>query len=922
MKSAYIKTALLFVGAVFSLWLPAGPSDPPQADLPTCEKIDSIRKSSDVPLPQKKAILLGFVNTLEQQKIQDSTLAFALHGLGGVYKADEKLDSAIIYTKRATGIWTAILQSGHAAKMDSIRAGGSFYNLGSFYKDDKQPHAARHEFESAIAMYRKVAPEKISFVYRDMGNVLDQMGDYFEAKIYFTEAIRAAIESGNEGYLAQAYLDMSNSLNYQGAYLAALDTAKKALPLLEQTGEIERNRFVCFQNIGNAYDYLAQYDSAIVYFKGALRLELDTAVKCNILNLLGISYRKKKDFKSAKAVLYQALEWAKKEKLTDEQATTFDNLGEVFLAENQLKLALQYFRQAQKLVQEEAGNSDITNIQGKSDLLTYLYDEGKTLCLLSHPDSLKLAISRFEKADTLVDLLRQEPKREESNLVWRKHTTEMYEQALSACYRLGNTEKAFFFLEKSKSVLLSDALAGLSAGSILGPSLDSLIFKLQSDLKMARQNYEPGNTWLDSIRVRQDTLNKYLKIVSDSFPEYARIKYHTETISLQSAQTNLDDSTCLIQYFYGDSSLYILGVYKNAPPKIIQIKNDSLLKSDLSLFASFFGKNKKVLSEDQQTYLDLATRIFETILKPILPPVCKKVIIAPDGPLNFIPFDALLTANWHWDPGVGYAGAPYLLNTLQTRLAWSATILWRFQSKPGADAVENARLGLFAPGTFPGAGLPDLDTLDLIKNIQKILGKSAVQTFTGKAASSENFWQSRTSFSIFHFHTHATVDALAAPRLYFYNDSISIDEFYRKRIVANLFVLGACETSLGADQRGEGVYSLSRALAGAGVPSVISSLWEVSGDASPDLFAYFYEELRNGKTKADALYLAKKHYLSAHAGMAQSAPDTWAAWTFAGRDNVILLVPSDRDFLAYWWITGLALVAFLLFWRFRKKSNR
>ena len=73
------------------------------------------------------------------------------------------------------------------------------------------------------------------------------------------------------------------------------------------------------------------------------------------------------------------------------------------------------------------------------------------------------------------------------------------------------------------------------------------------------------------------------------------------------------------------------------------------------------------------------------------------------------------------------------------------------------------------------------------------------------------------------------------------------------RLKAELVVLSACQTGLGAQVQGEGLIGLTRAFTYAGAKSVVVSLWEVN-DASTSHFMHaFYGGLQAGRSKTEAL---------------------------------------------------------------------
>lgn len=68
-----------------------------------------------------------------------------------------------------------------------------------------------------------------------------------------------------------------------------------------------------------------------------------------------------------------------------------------------------------------------------------------------------------------------------------------------------------------------------------------------------------------------------------------------------------------------------------------------------------------------------------------------------------------------------------------------------------------------------------------------------------------------------------------------------------------LVVLSACDTGLGDSRNGEGVYGLRRALVLAGSETQLISLWSVSDEATRRLMVEYYSRLRAGDGRASAL---------------------------------------------------------------------
>jgi len=133
-----------------------------------------------------------------------------------------------------------------------------------------------------------------------------------------------------------------------------------------------------------------------------------------------------------------------------------------------------------------------------------------------------------------------------------------------------------------------------------------------------------------------------------------------------------------------------------------------------------------------------------------------------------------------------------------------------------------------------------------------------------------------------------------------------------------LACLSACNTGFGKLKSGEGVISLAKGFFYAGVPSVMMSLWSVPDKATSEIMTSFFEALKEGDGKADALRKAKLKYLSS-ADDNTAAPYYWASFTVIG-DNQPVKVDQELS----GWKSLLLILLFVtallsgLWFRYRK----
>ena len=94
-----------------------------------------------------------------------------------------------------------------------------------------------------------------------------------------------------------------------------------------------------------------------------------------------------------------------------------------------------------------------------------------------------------------------------------------------------------------------------------------------------------------------------------------------------------------------------------------------------------------------------------------------------------------------------------------------------------------------------------------------------------------------------------------------------------------LVVLSACETGAGDIKVGEGVYGLRRALVIAGSSSQVLSFWALGDEETKDLMVKYYQKLKAGKGRHEALREAQLEFLNTPG---YEHPYYWASFTPSG----------------------------------------
>jgi CHAT domain-containing protein len=110
---------------------------------------------------------------------------------------------------------------------------------------------------------------------------------------------------------------------------------------------------------------------------------------------------------------------------------------------------------------------------------------------------------------------------------------------------------------------------------------------------------------------------------------------------------------------------------------------------------------------------------------------------------------------------------------------------------------------------------------------------------------------------------------------------LRLSEVTGLRLNCDIAALTACQTGLGRNISGEGTMGMGRAFQYAGAKSVLMSLWTVAETSSVQLVESFFKYIKEGKTKLEALKLAREEIRKA----GYDHPFFWAPFILVGEIN-------------------------------------
>ena len=378
---------------------------------------------------------------------------------------------------------------------------------------------------------------------------------------------------------------------------------------------------------------------------------------------------------------------------------------------------------------------------------------------------------------------------------------------------------------------------------------------------------------------------------------------NTQLVSLDEAEMLCPDrNTVILEYMVGDSSSCLWEITRSGH-KLFKLPGRKVLQDQIESIRF------ALLKPDNSNY-DFFTKgghsLYQVLLQPCEPYFTKKsrLIIIPDGILNYLPFEVLLTDNKGIGPDPSYGNLPFLVKKYPVSYAQSASVLKSLlqeQKKNAKTDTDYKKLIAFGDPVYENendtsaAKVNRYNRLEYsgkeIENISTFFRKGDVEIYLRNNATEKNVKREveLKKFNYIHFATHGFIDeakpdfsslVLTKEPNSEEDGFLQAKEIFNLNLNADLVVLSACQTGLGKLIRGEGMVGLTRAFMYAGTPAVMVSLWSVADVSTATLMEEFYRNLVKKKlSKTEALRNAQ---LSMLGNEKFAHPFYWAPFVLIG----------------------------------------
>lgn len=798
-------------------------------------------------------------------------------------------------------------------------------NLGYYQNRFGQAIQAISSYEKAAHIFQTKQLKNydiVEYCLKPLGNLYTQIGDYENAENTIKQYFIKANFDHNQAQKIAAILNLSTIYLSSGKLAFATELIEKTIQR-ESLKPVEKAHL--YTNLGNCYRIKnfqktgkkENQNQALKCYQESIKLlenqpQQEMALINNYLNVSEILLNQSQ-FSKSQFYIDLAQNTAKKSTQIDRrkiaQLDYFNALLQV--ENNQIEKANSSIKSIFKRLLPNYNSSFLPNqnqlyaeplLMDALDLQAEIFQKQRAF---------KKAIQTYQLSFYIEDLISNVLVFENSKIVNQSRLRNRVEKCIAIYdllfqkhHKQFYLEKAFLLAEKTKSAVLKKSLAEKGKR---GKGEVKMLEDLQNWTAIIVTEQQKGDG--ASIAKINEALQKQKQAIFYLKQKAAKTSdYVTNDLNFNELCSKLNsDDASMIYYFSGKDTFYCFEL-SDKKISLQSLVNDDLFKNKLTQYLDFFS-NPLAIENNINDYIQTSYSVYQSLHLPTKL-ATKNVILIPDGILNFLPFESLLTKKYN---GTNFAKMPYFMNNYY--LAYQNSASFYTHSNPLSNEKPSV-LGLF----------PVFEKTKYVLQFSKNEKQSISSKFSGiylenEKASFENFQKNASKYSILHLSTHADAGDIEIPAtIKFYDRDIIYSQLYSLNIHPDLTVLSACQTGIGKLYQSEGALSVARGFQQTGAQNLMFSLWKVNDFTTSKMMDYFYRFCLSNKAYFEANTLAKKAFLEDKTiSNTKKSPYYWSAFVYYGT----LETPQNSKLWLYFvGVLTFVIFGFYIVWIKKRKTPR
>ena len=534
---------------------------------------------------------------------------------------------------------------------------------------------------------------------------------------------------------------------------------------------------------------------------------------------------------------------------------------------------------AHQLLEETVHNAEV---HGQPQIAERCFSSLGALALAE--GNLKVAEENFKQAIDLTEQMRAPIPGEEFRTAFFSSRMSPYHELAKLCLVEGDTRavEALSFTERAKSRALADTLAGRitlatdarddfeahlqAQAAKLREELNYLYNQMHRSVRGAVQGKDVNSRLEHELLEREQKLLEITRQLQHRRIGNSNAPQQEDLFSLTQLQKALGTARALVEYTTIDGELVAFVVTGERVEVIRDLGTESEVVAEIEK-CRFQIDTLRYGSTQVRNHLPTLTQrtqkhlrsLYDRLLRKIEPTIGDRhLVIVPHRGLYYLPFQAL------------HDGKSYLIERREVSFAPSAVVLQQCLARSEPQFGTALLLGV-ADERIPGVH-QELHALD------QIFGD--IKRYSDEAAATEVLRSNAAGVDVIHLACHAQFrsDNPLFSALKLGDGWFTAQDAYGLKLNCGLVTLSACETGMNAVAPGDELMGIARGFFSSGSPTVLMSLWTIDDEATTELMVWFYSELARTKSPASALRAAQMKLLKE-----KPHPFFWSPFVVVGR---------------------------------------
>lgn len=781
-------------------------------------------------------------------------------------------------------------------------------------------HRVRGEYVQALKYFAEALERAqalglkplVSSVHFGLGVVHRLRGEYDKSLDYFQQSLSLARELNYKKQVSGTLNSMGVVYRLRGDYRLALETLQESLKLAQEM-EDKEGVAVALTNIGELHLFQGHLALALEFYRNSLGLAREMENKrliAGTLDDLGEVYGSQGDYARAREAYEESLRLSREYGYRSEVVGTLNNLGDSHHAEGRPAEALRYYEESLRLAGElgykekvalasygaakahhsladhqqavETANdaAELARQIGLDDVVWGARTvAGKAYRALGMPESARASLT---EAVAVVERLRHQVAggEQERQRFFEKRVAPFYEM-VGLLVDSGDYAGALGYAERAKGRVLLDLFgegrvnvskAMTDAQQERERKLHDELVLLNTQIYRERLQPQPEPSRLAELDARlQRARLDYESFQTNLYALHPELKVRRgrmEPLGLADAGELMSaPGTALLEYVVTENRTYLFVLTRGGGVKQTPALTVYRIEIGQKNLTDLVGGFRHRLSLRDWSLQGLSSDLYNLLLRPAASQLRKEtnLVIAPDGPLWELPFQALVSSRDHYvieDHAISYVPSLTVLREMtKNRSRRAARASGQLTLLAFGNPTLGEQPGKIVKSVWRGEELAPLPEAERqVKALGRLYGLKQSTVYTGDRASEGRIKTEAGKYRIVHLATHAVLNDVnpmysqiilsQVERGEGDDGLLEAWEIMKLDLRAELVVLSACETGRGRIGAGEGVIGLSWALFVAGTPATVVSQWKVASGGTTELMVEFYRNLLGGDDAA------------------------------------------------------------------------